>query len=105
MPGFRDFVSFQLNTPTQTTRGEEVETWTNVYTDVPCEVEPLSSREQYQAQALSSTITHRVKCRYLPITSQHRVFYRGVYYKIVGDPLSLNGRDKDMEMLIERVTA
>lgn len=105
MPDFRDFVSFQLNTPTQTTRGEEVETWTDVYAGVPCSVAPLSSREQYQAQALSSTISYRVKCRYLPITSQHRVLYRGVSYKIVGDPLNLNGRDKDMEMLIERVTS
>ncbi len=105
MPNYRDFVTIQLNTPVRTAHGEETNAWSDVYANVPCSVEPLTSGERYKAQSLSSDISHRVKLRYLPVTSQHRVLYRGAAYEIIGDPRNLSGRDRDMEMLIQRVTS
>lgn len=105
MPAFRDFITVQANSPSQSIRGEEMDNWANVFVDVACEVAPLSSREVYQAQALSTEVSYRVKCRYLPITTTHRVSYDGAFWRIVGEPRNLDGRKRDMEFLIARWAA
>ena len=57
-------------------------------------LEPLSTRDQLQAQAINSTMTARCKIRYsskaIQVNSTMRVMFRGKYWKIDGDPIADN---------------
>lgn len=57
-------------------------------------LEPLSTKDQLQAQAINSTMTARCRIRYsskaIQIDSAMRVLFRGKYWKIDGDPISDN---------------
>ena len=57
-------------------------------------LEPLSTKDQLQAQAINSTMTARCKIRYsskaIQVNSTMRVMFRGKYWKIDGDPISDN---------------
>ena len=57
-------------------------------------LEPLSTKDQLQAQAINSTMTARCKIRYsskaIQVNSTMRVMFRGKYWKIVGDPIADN---------------
>lgn len=55
------------------TDGATVISWEDEYLSVPASVEPLIGREVTQAQAVSERVTVRVRMRYLPITSRHRL--------------------------------
>ena len=57
-------------------------------------LEPLSTKDQLQAQAINSTMTARCKIRYSAkaseINSTMRVLFRSKYWKIDGDPIADN---------------
>lgn len=57
-------------------------------------LEPLSTKDQLQAQAINSTMTARCRIRYsskaIQIDSAMRVLFRGKYWKIDGDPIPDN---------------
>lgn len=57
-------------------------------------LEPLSTKDQLQAQAINSTMTARCKIRYsskaIQVNSTMRVMFRGKYWKIDGDPIADN---------------
>ena len=57
-------------------------------------LEPLSTKDQLQAQAINSTMTARCKIRYsskaIQVNSTMRVLFRGKYWKIDGDPIADN---------------
>ena len=68
-------------------------TWLE-FTKVWGKLEPLSTKDQLQAQAINSTMTARCKIRYSTkaseINSTMRVLFRGKYWKIDGDPIRDN---------------
>lgn len=57
-------------------------------------LEPLSTKDQLQAQAINSTMTARCKIRYsskaIQVNSTMRVMFRDKYWKIDGDPIADN---------------
>lgn len=57
-------------------------------------LEPLSTKDQLQAQAINSTMTARCKIRYsskaIQVNSTMRVMFRGKYWQIDGDPIADN---------------
>ena len=57
-------------------------------------LEPLSTKDQLQAQAINSTMTARCKIRYsskaIQVNSTMRVMFRSKYWKIDGDPIADN---------------
>ena len=57
-------------------------------------LEPLSTKDQLQAQAINSTMTARCKIRYsskaAQVDSTMRVMFRDKYWKIYGDPMPDN---------------
>ena len=57
-------------------------------------LEPLSTKDQLQAQAINSTMTARCRIRYsskaIQIDSAMRILFRGKYWKIDGDPIPDN---------------
>lgn len=75
------------------TSGRITQTWSE-YSTVWAKFEPLSTRDQLQAQAINSTMTARCKIRFSSKSSQidstMRVFFRNRYWKIDGEPLTDN---------------
>lgn len=58
--------------------------WTDVFTNMPASIEPLSGRELYSAQQNHSEVTVRIRIRYRAgILPAHRVMYRGQCYSIL----------------------
>ena len=57
-------------------------------------LEPLSTKDQLQAQAINSTMTARCRIRYsskaIQIDSTMRLMFRDKYWKIDGDPMPDN---------------
>ena len=68
-------------------------TWAE-FTKVWGKLEPLSTKDQLAAQAVSSKMTARCRIRYsskaIQIDSTMRVMFRGKYWKIDGDPMPDN---------------
>ena len=67
--------------------------WTE-FAKVWGKLEPLSTKDQLQAQAINSSMTARCKIRYSikasEINSTMRVLFRSKYWKIDGDPIADN---------------
>ena len=67
LSNFKHIINIQQQTKTQnTTTGEITKTWSNLYANVHCSIEPLSVKDYIQAQAHQSEITARIKIRHLP---------------------------------------
>ena len=65
-PGaFRNVVTYQQATETQSSVGQSLKTWNDVG-PVWCSIEPLSARETWLAQQVQATTTHKITCRYNP---------------------------------------
>lgn len=83
-PGkLRERVTVQIASGTTNTLGETVLAWSNS-TTVWASVDGVSSREALEAGQQESTITHRVRLRYLPgLTQQMRFAWRNRTLDIV----------------------
>jgi SPP1 family predicted phage head-tail adaptor len=67
-------------------KGNRTEAWVAFATDIPAQIEPLSARELFAAQAAQSEVTTRITIRYLPgLTAAMRIKTAdGVLYNIAG---------------------
>lgn len=73
--------------------GHIIKNWTEFVT-LWGKLEPLSTKDILQAQAINSTMSARCKIRYskkaIQIVSTMRVLFRGKYWKIDGEPMPDN---------------
>lgn len=78
--------------------GEIIETW-RLYAKLRAKVTPFSNKDRLAAQAVNSLSKLRCTLRYnsvsMGIESAMRVKWRGVYYRIEGEPYSDNKRGTD----------
>jgi len=83
-PGkLRERVTVQIASGATNTLGETVLTWNNS-SAVWASVEGVSSREALISGQQETTVSHRVRLRYLPgLTSQHRFSWRSRTLEIV----------------------
>ena len=83
-PGkLRERVTVQIATGTTNALGETVLTWNNS-SAVWASVEGVSAREALISGQQETTVSHRVRLRYLPgLTSQHRFSWRSRTLEIV----------------------
>ena len=79
----RERVTVQIATGTTNALGETVLTWNNS-SAVWASVEGVSAREALISGQQDTTVSHRVRLRYLPgLTSQHRFSWRSRTLEIV----------------------
>jgi SPP1 family predicted phage head-tail adaptor len=63
-------------------------------------IEPLTSRERWEAQAIDPKITHRVRMRYWPkLTSAHRLKWGKRTLELKGDPINVNEANVEYELM------
>lgn len=77
-------ITIQQVTLTQHANGQELETWT---TFISCNAEwkPLQSNERFRANGLHQLDAGRFVVRYISgITTNMRILFDSVYYKILG---------------------
>lgn len=69
------------------------------------QIEPLSGRELFQAQAIDARVTHRITIRHRDrLKPTHRIVARGRYFNIISAS-TVNERDVEISILAEeRVT-
>ncbi|MCS5452500.1 phage head closure protein [Enterobacter huaxiensis] len=91
-PGkLRHAVTFQQRISYKDSFGAMVNSWEDVYKNIPASVEPLSARDFIASDQFQSKITARIVIRYKPdITPAMRILFRGAVYNIAGILPDLN---------------
>ena len=63
---YKHRVNIQQRTNTQnTTTGANTVSWSNLHTNIPCSIEPVSVKDFIQSQAHQSGVTVRIEIRHL----------------------------------------
>lgn len=102
----RNVVLLQVETETKDRLGQPIQTWTDVGA-YRAWVRYLTGREAIIARQVVATATHAVTMRYLgpgvPITTKHRIVFRGRNLGIVasGDP---DSRLRQIDILCQEQT-
>lgn len=99
----RQRVTLQARRVTRDDTGAEVETWHDFATDVPASVEPLSGREFWASQAVTSSQVARIVLRHIEgVTVTHRMVWQGGAWNLrsVADP---TGRREVLHLVAELV--
>ena len=87
----------QLNTPTRTEAGAEVDSWAT-FLSVHGSVEPLIGREWFANNTMQQRVSHRIRMRYQAgILPKMRIFYDSRVLKIES---VLNVEERDRELLL-----
>ena len=93
----RHRVTIQSRSTTPDTYGQPALTWTD-WQDVSASIAPLAGREAITADAVQSSITHRIRLRYLEgLTVAHRIVFGSRIFDIqsVAD---ISERNREMEV-------
>jgi len=93
----RHLVTVQVNSPTQDAMGHPVESWTSSSTAY-ASIEPMSGRELATRQGLTSTVSHRIRMRYLSLTPQQRITF-GARVFAVNVVRNIDERSAEIEAL------
>lgn len=99
----RKRVLFQMRGTTSDTFGQQTTTWTDLFT-AWAEIQALSAREMFAAQAVQSEVTHAITVRYraelaLPKTvAAMRAVYRGRIFNISG---AINTDERNREIVMQ----
>lgn len=99
----RFVVQLQQRSTATDTHGQQVTTWTNLFSG-RANIEPLTSRELLSAQAIQNELSHRITMRYRtefanPITAAGlRIVYKGRYFSISGVQ-NIDERNRTVELL------
>ena len=87
-------IRIESSTETQDQKTGHITNEWSEFATVWGKLEPLSTKDILQAQAINSTMSARCKIRYskkaIQIDSTMRVLFRGKYWKIDGEPMPDN---------------
>lgn len=79
--------------------------WTDVAT-VWAQAQPLRGRELLAADAMQLPATVRFRVRWRAgVTGQHRLLWRGEAYRLVSDPIDVDGGRHTLELMCAGVSA
>jgi SPP1 family predicted phage head-tail adaptor len=97
---YRQIVTIETQTDGATNAvGVPKKTWTAVYSNIPVEIAPLTSRELTTALQTKTQGTHRIYMRYAPsITSKCRVTYGSRIFTLTGNPI--NTEERNIELVL-----
>lgn len=97
-PGeFRHSITFQKLTKTQNSFGEEIEDWQDVVS-AKAGIYPISGKEFFAADTISSEVTHKLNMRFLPnIKPNMRVKFGERYFDIKS---IINFQERNIELQI-----
>ena len=78
-------------------------TW-STFATIRAELQPLTSRELFSLQALDTAVSHRVRTRWRSgVTADMRLVLGTRTFRIVGPPLNVEERNRDLELLVEEI--
>lgn len=101
-------VNIQVRSSSQDSYGQALSSWSNVLTDVPASLDPLSGREREIAHAIHPGVDTRITVRYHPqlanpgLAASYRVVYvnAGVTRLFnVAAVMNLEERNRTIEMM------
>jgi SPP1 family predicted phage head-tail adaptor len=93
----RHKLTIQSTTQTQASDGSVIDTW-GTFATAWGEVKPLSGREYFSAQAEGSSVSHKIKIRYIAgITTKMRVLWGARVFDIEA---ALNSDEGNRELIL-----
>lgn len=96
---FDQRITLQSKSVTRSEIGEEIVEWQDVAT-LWARVEPIRGREWFAAAQMQSAADYRVTIRYRAgVTRDMRIVWRGEPLDIVGEPIDVNARRENIEMM------
>lgn len=103
----RDRIDIERNTPTNNSKGEQVESWAVVHADVPAHINPVKGRKFYAAQQLNSELTVEISFRFVSgLLARDRIKDRltGTYYEMVAPPINDDNRSRELTCMCRVLT-
>lgn len=95
---YRHKVMFQKLEASQDTYGEDTNVWVDDF-EARVGIFPLSSKDYFDAQAISNVVSHKVLLRYRTgVTSDMRFTFNGRIFNIIGAPI--NYQERNVELLL-----
>lgn len=95
----RQRITLQYKVVTRDAVGGEVITWTDQET-IWASAEPLRGRDFFSAQQAQSDVSIRFTLRYRAyLNGTYRVKWRDQYFEIVGEPIEINGRLTEHQLM------
>jgi len=98
---YRDHVTIQKDTgTTEDAAGQHVESWTNLFSSVPAELDTGGSRKFYAAQQVHKELTHLVTTRFLNtlvISDKLRIAWGSRTLNLLGPPIDVLNRRHEYE--------
>jgi SPP1 family predicted phage head-tail adaptor len=89
-------VTIQYPAKTKNSFNEDVETWTDLATNIWCSIEPVSGGERWLSQERVSEATFKMKMRYRAnLNSTMRAKYKNRYFQFLA-VLNLNEDSKEL---------
>lgn len=102
-------IDIQVRSSGQDSYGQQLSTWSNLLTNVPAMIEPLSGRELEIAAANHPQVDTRITVRYHPAlanpaaVSSYRAVYAnagGARYYNIGAVINLDERNRTIELMV-----
>ena len=89
----RNFLTIQRYTETGDAVGQPIRTYVK-YADVWASVQPMTGRETFTEQRVSTEQTHRINMRYIEgIESTMRIIWGSRVFEIIGNPINYMERN------------
>ena len=100
---YRHKVVFQKLVESQDSYGQEDNIWVDDF-EARVGIFPLTSKEYFDAQTLSNTVTHKVLLRYRTgVTSDMRLIFNGRIFNIIGVPINFQERNVELLLMCKEI--
>ena len=102
-------IAIQTRSSAKDTFGQQIDTWTDLLTDLPAGISALTGRELVAAQAVNAEVTHEIEVRYLdslamPVqTAAMRAVFvtdAGTRYFEILAAMNTDERDREIRLLV-----
>ncbi|MEH7391769.1 phage head closure protein [Bacillus sp. JJ1474] len=95
---FRHMITFQRKIGKQNDYGEEITEWVDVIR-VSAGIYPMSGREFFAAETVSSEVTHKINMRYISgITPDMRIKFGERIFQLTSPPINFQERNAMLQL-------
>ncbi len=86
--------------------GGFTETYATKVSGIWAAIWPISAKDRMQADQMTGELTHRIRIRYRRVLKPSwRIKYGNRYFAIIGPPINLKEKNRDIEMLCKEIQA
>lgn len=100
----RHSITYQVQTATDDGYGGKTISWSSVEPSIRANVQPVYAKEQVESMAAQAPYDVKVRHRYTTgINADMRFLFNGDVYEIVGQPINVGMRDRELIVMGRRL--